>query len=214
MNRVICYIDGFNLYHAIDEMTQIKGYSCNHYKWLDLRKLTALFTDPNFHTIEAVHWFSAIKDGNQPRMARHELYRQALEATGVTTHMAHFKRKNIRCRHCSTSFVAHEEKETDVNLAVQLVADAYENRFDQAFVVSRDSDLTSPLRFIRGRFPEKKLKVIAPPERRHSKELWAIATHRATISEAHLESAMLPQYVKVDRGQSVLLRDARYDPPA
>lgn len=213
VKRVICYVDGFNLYHAVDEMSQIVGTPCNHYKWLDLWKLTTCFTDPHHHRVDAVHWFSAIKDGNKPRMTRHEDYRDALEATGVKPHMAHFKRKNIRCRHCATNFVAHEEKETDVNLAVQLVADAYEDRFDQAFVISRDSDLTSPLRFIRGRFPEKQLKVIAPPERRHSKELWAIATHRSTITEQHLKNALLPKTVMHTDGVTVITRDIRYDPP-
>lgn len=214
VKRVICYVDGFNLYHALDEMSHILGTHCNHYKWLDLWKLTTLFTDPKAHSVEAVHWFSAIKEGNTPRMARHEAYHDALEATGVTPHMAHFKRKHIRCRNCSTTFIAHEEKETDVNLAVQLIADAYEDGFDQAFVISRDSDLTSPLRFIRKRFPKKQLKVIAPPERKHSKELWAIATHRSTITEEHLKNALLPQTLLHGDGTTIITRDPKYNPPA
>lgn len=213
-SRVICYVDGFNLYHAIDEMTGLLKQPCNHLKWVDLWKLTEQFIDHNFHKVEAVHWFSAIKDGKPARALRHEAYQAALESVGVKPQMAHFKQKHARCRNCSQHFITHEEKESDVNLAVQLIADAYEGRFDQAFVISRDSDLTSPLRFIRKRFPDKKLKVIAPPERKHSKELWAIATHRATIQKQHLEACLLPQQITKADGTLICTRDARYDPPA
>lgn len=211
--RVICYVDGFNLYHAIDEMTAILGTPCNHLKWLDLWKLTEQFTDPKAHQIEAIHWFSAIKDGDTGRMGRHQMFCDAMQATGVTIHMAHFKKKTVRCKKCRRIFTGFEEKESDVNLAVQLVADAYENRFDNAFVISRDSDLTSPLRFVRSRFPQKKLKVIAPPERMHSKELWAIATHRASITRTHLERCLLPQRLYDASGAVLASRDPSYDPP-
>jgi hypothetical protein len=136
-----------------------------------------------------------------------------LEAIDVTIHMAHFKKKTVHCKKCRKTFDAYEEKESDVNLAVQLISDAYEDRFDMAFVISRDSDLTSPLRFIRTRFPEKKLKVIAPPERMHSKELWAIATHRASITKAHLDSCLLPQRIYDASGAVLASRDPSYDPP-
>lgn len=213
-NRVICYVDGFNLYHAIDEMTGILGVPCNHFKWLDLWKLTREFTDPKAHTIEAVHWFSAIKAGDAKRMARHQMYCDACEALGITIHMAHFKQKTVHCKKCHKTFTGFEEKETDVNLAVQLVSDAYEDRFDSAFVISRDSDLTSPLRFIRKKFPGKKLKVIAPPERMHSKELWAIATQRAKITKTHLERCLMPQRLYDASGATIASRDPKYDPPA
>lgn len=213
VSRVICYVDGFNLYHSVDEMAGLLGRPCNHFKWLDLWKLTTQFTDPQYHRIEAVHWFSAIKGGNVPRMERHQAYCAALTATGVTIHMAHFKQKTVHCKKCRQSFIGFEEKESDVNLAVQLISDAYEDRFDSAFVISRDSDLTSPLRFIRNRFPQKKLKVLAPPLRKHSKELWAIATHRATILESHLGQSLLEREVFDRAGKLAATRDPRYDPP-
>jgi uncharacterized LabA/DUF88 family protein len=212
--RVICYVDGFNLYHAIDEMTGILGTPCHHLKWLDLWKLAKQFTDPSAHRLDAVHWFSAIKKtASSDKIARHQMYCDALEAIDVTIHMAHFKQKTVRCKKCHKSFTGYEEKESDVNLAVQLVSDAYEDRFDNAFVISRDSDLTSPLRFVRNRFPQKKLKVIAPPERMHSKELWAIATHRASITKVHLEQCLLPQRLFDASGGVLATRDPSYDPP-
>lgn len=42
-----------------------------------------------------------------------------------------------------------DEKGSDVNLASHLIADAYEERFDVAAVLSNDGDLEYPLRFVR-----------------------------------------------------------------
>ena len=39
-----------------------------------------------------------------------------------------------------------EEKATDVNLAVHLIADVFRNNFDVALVISNDSDLCEPIR--------------------------------------------------------------------
>jgi hypothetical protein len=44
-----------------------------------------------------------------------------------------------------------EEKGSDVNLAVHLVSDAYEERFETAVVVSTDSDLLGAVDFVRTR---------------------------------------------------------------
>jgi uncharacterized LabA/DUF88 family protein len=59
---------------------------------------------------------------------------------------------------------------TDVNIAVQLMGDAFDDAFDVALVVSGDSDLTTPIRRVRERFADKRVIVAFPP-RRHSAEL-------------------------------------------
>jgi uncharacterized LabA/DUF88 family protein len=45
--------------------------------------------------------------------------------------------------------ISYEEKGTDVNLAVQLIIDLYENNFDVAMVISNDSDYLSALEKVR-----------------------------------------------------------------
>ena len=51
MIRVSCYIDGFNLYHAIDDMSRASRGELNHLKWLDLNKLMSVYTDPHVHSV-------------------------------------------------------------------------------------------------------------------------------------------------------------------
>ena len=53
----------------------------------------------------------------------------------------------------------------DVNIAVQLSTDAFDDRFDTALLISGDSDLTTPLRTVRAKFPAKRLIAVFPPGR-------------------------------------------------
>jgi uncharacterized LabA/DUF88 family protein len=54
-------------------------------------------------------------------------------------------------------------KMTDVNIAVEMLVDAYNNTFDTALLISADSDLTAPLVAIRNLFPGKRVIVAFPP---------------------------------------------------
>lgn len=212
MIRVACYIDGFNFYHSLDDMNRRSGGTLNYLKWVDLGALMSVYTDKAVHQIVAVKYFSAYATWKPDSHARHQLYVQALNQAGVEVILGRFKEKDVFCKACRGTFRAHEEKESDVNLATHLMADAFENRFDHAYVVTRDSDLAGPIRMVRRKHPAKKVKVIAPPQRRHSKELWALADLRAEIKEEHLKQCLLPQTVTDTNGAVVCTRPPEYDP--
>ncbi|MGD9838278.1 MAG: NYN domain-containing protein [Afipia sp.] len=214
MIRVLCYIDGFNLYHAIDDMSRASRGELNHLKWLDLNKLMTFFIDPKVHKIEYIKYFSAYATWKPKQHERHQIYTKALASTGVQMIMGQFKEKEIYCPLCKLTHIGHEEKESDVNIAVHLVADAHTNAFDQAFIVTRDSDLSGPIRYIRSSFPEKKIKVVAPPQRGHSKELWALANARAAIKKFHLENSLFAETVTDSKGAKVCTRPVPYAPKA
>jgi len=73
-----------------------------------------------------------------------------------------------------------------VNIAVALVADAFLDKWDTAFVVSGDSDLVPPILAIREHLPHKTVVVISPLNR-HSAELW-------TAAGANRLNAKMPNY--------------------
>lgn len=52
-----------------------------------------------------------------------------------------YLKKEITCFKCGNIIHTHEEKETDVRIATQIVADAYQKNCDLAIVVSADSDM-------------------------------------------------------------------------
>ncbi|MGP2485555.1 NYN domain-containing protein, partial [Pantoea eucalypti] len=75
--------------------------------------------------------------------------------SGVSLVGGKFKRKNAKCEVATgfgQSFYKHEEKETDVNLAVSLVSNACVDNFDIAIVITSDSDLCPPINYVRKNF--------------------------------------------------------------
>ncbi len=76
--------------------------------------------------------------------------------------MGQFKVKDRRCPKCKYKWKGHEEKESDVNLAVAMLTSAFEDRFDDAILISRDSDLAPPINTIKRKFPGKGITVVAP----------------------------------------------------
>lgn len=51
--RVACFIDGFNLYHAIADLRQ------SYLKWIDLWALASRVVKPQSEALVAVYYFSA-----------------------------------------------------------------------------------------------------------------------------------------------------------
>ena len=208
--RVDCFVDGFNLYHAVANL------GLAHLKWFDLRKLVSVFLDPAEHELGSVFYFSAYATWLAGPYSRHQQYVEAIKANGVRPVMGHFKAKDRVCRKCGTSYVAHEEKETDVNIALALINGAYKDEFDEAFIVSRDSDLTPAVKMLLTEFPKKSIKMISPPNAGHSKEIAALVGKKklASIKQIHLERNLLPATVTdPDTGIVIARRPQSYDPP-
>jgi hypothetical protein len=113
MTPVCFYIDGLNLYHALAK------FGDNRVKWLDLYVLSHRLISPKSEKISSIFYFSAFAHWLPDKMARHQVYVKALEATGVTCILGHFKNKSRKCNSCGAIWTAHEEKETDVRIGDQ-----------------------------------------------------------------------------------------------
>lgn len=205
MNRVTTYIDGFNLYFGL----RSKGW--RRYYWLNLHQLSLALLKPG-QQLDAVHYFTArirANGHNVDDMRRQSLYIEALQTLPDTTlHFGHFLDKPRQCRQCGAQWMDYEEKMTDVNIAVQMLADAFDDRFDTALIISADSDLTTPVSKVRQRFPAKRVVIAQPPGRR-STALCNNATGYFTIGEAKLRASQLPDQVQRADG-FVLLRPTHW----
>ncbi len=191
MTRVNVYIDGFNLYHAIDALGD------DTLKWLDLRDLsTKIITDSQ--SLHEVKYFSAFATWRPDSYKRHRDYVSALESQGVCTIMGRFKEKRITCKACNKVFMTHEEKETDVNIGAHLIADAFRDKFDTALVISADTDLVAVIELARSIVGEKKKVIaVAPPGRfARSREL----RHLFEITKGKIKSSQLPDTVTTTLG--------------
>lgn len=205
--RTVVLVDGFNLYHAVNDLR------ANHLKWLDLRALCAAFTPHPQYDLTDVLYFTAYATWLPGPHLRHKAYTRALEATGVTVKLAHFKRKERRCHSCGNTWNHHEEKETDVSIGVALLDLAYRGAFDRAILLTNDSDIKPAVDLTRSRFPTLEVRMLTPPGRKPSHELaTACGAASSKIKRVHLDRALLPARVACADGTTVI-RPVEYDPP-
>ncbi|GHC64962.1 NYN domain-containing protein [Neogemmobacter tilapiae] len=156
--RVAVYIDGFNLYHALDELHD------DSLKWLCLRRLSNSIIREN-EILNAVKYFSAFATWMPDAMLRHRAYVEALRCEGVEFIAGNFKKKFLKCKVCGAQYQTHEEKETDVNIAIHLVKDTFLDLFDRAIVISADTDMSSAVAMARALPGAKQIDVVCPPGR-------------------------------------------------
>ena len=88
---------------------------------------------------------------------------------------------------------------TDVNIAVNLLIDAQDDKFDTAIVISADSDLTPPIDEVLQRNPNKRVVVAFPPKR-YSNKLKKVASGWFSIDRRTLKNSQFPQHVKTTDG--------------
>jgi len=157
MKRVIAYIDGFNFYHPIDDYYQETKNQGNAIclKWLDYPSLINSFL--NFKTeklIETKFFTTVCEDFGEDAKNRHLRYINALESIGVKIYHGKFLPKHQKCKvrgctHPNKRYITREEKRTDVNIAVQLVKDSFEDNFDKAILLSADTDLIPAIQLVK-----------------------------------------------------------------
>ena len=146
--RVNFYIDGFNFYHRIRGFLDATGID---YRWLDYRKLCASLLKPN-EVLGEVFFFTAIPRHflrlDPEKVRRHAVVLSALKSRGVRIVEGVFRRR--------------VEKMTDVAIASQMLADAYEDKFGACFLLSNDSDFVPAIQAVRRR-ANKTVGLITPP---------------------------------------------------
>jgi len=192
MYKVNVYIDGFNLYHAIDDLGD------DSLKWLDVMMLSKNILN-KYQVLGEVKYFSAYATWRPDSYKRHRDYVAALQANGVNVIMGRFKEKRIICKAtCKEIFVTHEEKETDVNIGAHLIADALQNKFDTAYIISADTDLVAVMRLAQGLVgTHKRICAVAPPGRfARAREL----NHLFEITKGKIRNSKLPDLIETENG--------------
>ena len=186
--RINIYIDGFNLYHStLQHMHQ----DC---RWLNLMELSKRLINPKTEEINGVYYFSAITSWMPERAKKHILYIHALRSVGVKDILGKFSLRERKCPLCTGKYQAHEEKKTDINIAVNLLADAVADKFDTALIMSGDSDLTPVTSKLKQLCPEKKIGIIVP-KGQSAMNLKQHADFFKKIQTKDLKKSLLPQQV-------------------
>lgn len=199
VQRVAVYIDGLNLYYGMRD----KGW--RRYYWLDVQRLSESLLRPQ-HRLQFVRYFTAKllpEYTLAERVDRQDAYLQALSSLPkVRIQYGLHIPKSVTCPRCGMASRTYEEKMTDVNIAVALLEDANNNRYDSAVVISADSDLTRPIEVVRQKFANKRVRVAFPPKR-HSQHLSDVATASFHISRDLVRDSQLPDPVAKPDGYPV-----------
>lgn len=151
-----------------------------------------------------VYYFSALArhlEAVKPDVTvRHLAYIECLRSTGVQVELAQFKQKRTKCPHCSLVITRHEEKGTDVAVAVKLVELCATDQCDAVVLLTGDSDLAPAVRAAQRQFPKKEMFSFFPYGRA-SFELRSLVRQSFKIKS--------DRYVKFQLPDPVVLADGR-----
>jgi uncharacterized LabA/DUF88 family protein len=203
------YIDGFNLYHRALQDTS--------FKWLDLWKLAeTLFPEDD---IGRVHYFTArvnahyaARRGDPAQAERQAVYLRALATLpGVEIHYGRFQGSTPwrplakpvpgLCPAPHAVRIAQSvEKRSDVNLVTRLLMDGFKGEYEQAAVVSNDSDFVPALAAVRDELGLHIMLVNPDRERASAEDLAGAASDKKRLWKSHLRRSQLPDTLRDDVG--------------
>lgn len=215
------YIDGFSLYYRAVVET--------FYKWLNLRLLgESLF--PNDH-VQSIHYFTArliARPGKSQtleakRQRRQLVYIRALETIkGLSVHYGRFqliRDERTLAEHpyeIKLQRKAPQEKKTDVNLAARLIVDGCKGAYQQAALISKDTDFVGAMLAVRNELGLP-IVLVNPDWRQDpradedtTKELRDAATRAMRIEEKHLATSQFPNEVRDAKGVVVVRKPSEW----
>lgn len=161
--RVTFYVDGFNFYYGLKRMKRMNR-NWQHYYWIDVVKFFSQFLGVGQELAKVVYFTASPLDPE--KSSRQSAFLNAnilLNPDRFEIVRGKYINKTIQCPHCRTSINRPEEKKTDVNLSVRMMADCFKDVTDVVVLVSADTDLIPPIDFIFENFKNKKVKVYFPP---------------------------------------------------
>jgi len=187
--RVIVYIDGFNFYYGLKNDPKWKRFY-----WLDIVSLFEKFMKPNQELI-AVKYFSARPTDDDKNSRQYAFFQANKENPKFNLILGKYLCKDITCFRCGNIIHTFEEKETDVRIATQIVADAYEKNCDIAIIVSADSDMIPAVELAKA--AGQKVFIYFPPNH-YSSNLAAMANGKPVQMVRYrtwFKQSMLPEVV-------------------
>jgi len=198
MKRAIFYVDGYNLYCGL------KDAGLYPYIWLNIEWLCRMLVERGHESVSCVRYFTALPKHDPAKADRHRTYLRALSEHTTTIHveLGNFKEVSTRCKVCGAVFRRWEEKRTDVAIAVRILQDAFENRFDVAYLLSADSDMIPSLEIASACFPVKIFKAWFPPGR-HSNDIRRHVSFSSVIPDYLIKRCQLPDPMSLPDGSVI-----------
>lgn len=184
MERVIAYVDGYNLYYGLRD----RGWKWAY--WLNIQALAKRLLKLNQQLLET-KYFTTIIAQPESRRKRQAVFLDALQTlNGFYIFYGHFMPDPVTCKNCGHTYMTFHEKMTDVNISVEMMTDATRDRFDTALLISADSDLVGLVSSVRQTF--KKRVIAAFPPKRSSNDLIRACNGHTYIGRNVLFQSLFP----------------------
>jgi len=191
MEKVISYIDGYNLYHGLKSQGWKWAY------WLNLHLMIENLLSENQKLVTTKYFTTRVRVPEDKRL-RQQKFLEALETIPeIKFFYGKYVPDEIVCRQCGHTYTTHHEKMTDVNIAVEMLTDAMKNKYDTAILVSGDSDLVNVVHRVK-EF-KKKVIILFPPKRK-PRSLRESANVVIDIDAQLLSKSLFPDEVKKQTG--------------
>lgn len=161
--RVTFYVDGFNFYYGI-KRTRKSNKEWGKYYWIDMVKLCESFLGEG-QQLEKVVYFTAspLDSEKNSRQSAFLNVNRLINGERFEIVRGKYLEKSYTCPYCRGTISRPEEKKTDVNISVRMIADCILGKTDKVALVSADSDLIPPLEFIQKQYKNIGVKVYFPP---------------------------------------------------
>lgn len=141
------YIDGFNLYYGCIKNTP--------YHWLNLAKMcNFLLPNDNIHYIKYFTALVTARRNDPDKPLRQQIFLRALKTIPnleiiLGTFLSHEVIMPLAPPNKGyAKVIKTEEKGSDVNIATHLLVDGFRDNYELAVIVSNDSDLLEPIKFV------------------------------------------------------------------
>jgi uncharacterized LabA/DUF88 family protein len=175
------YIDGFNFYYSIYNHKELHRCVC----WCDFRKLAEkhLLTD-DYH-LDRIKYFTSLvgEHGGVIEQERQKLWLKAVKnIDGLEIIKGYYQKHDHKPR---------EEKQTDVNIAVEMLVDAFmHDDYDKAILLSGDLDLAPAALAVAEKIRKPKtVEVWIPPGQTAGR--WKHVEKGTKVYCGHLDGEML-----------------------
>ena len=198
--KTIIYLDGFNLYYGSVKDTP--------YKWLNIQRMCELLLPKN--QIVGMKYFTAkviSRKSDPQKHLRQQVYLRALETLpNIEIIYGHYSEHSKWMRLANPNsgqakyveVIKTEEKGSDVNLAINLLNDGYQGKYQLATIVSNDSDLLSAVQIVQN---DLGLMVgILNPQKHPSKELKNEALFMKKIRPGVIRASQFPKTMRDAKG--------------
>jgi uncharacterized LabA/DUF88 family protein len=191
IERVIAYIDGFNLYFGLRESR------FQRYFWLNIEALILKLINSNQY-LTGIKYFTSLVTNNLDKRLRQKEYIKALSTLeSVQIIYGTFQKQRSNCNICGQYTEDYSEKMTDVNIAVNIINDYHNDRFDMAMLISGDTDLIPPIRLINSFDTNKRVFVAFPPGRVND-DVRKHAKGSMVIGRKNLADSQFPDEIELD----------------